>query len=219
VSPSRVFAIFGPVHLVDAFAKMWSSLTGSPVHHRPFYDAFYTSCTRGTFNSNNDELPQGHRIQTVQTEDVGQASILCMGFARTTIYYTLTLSQSNAEASRLIQSGELWGYLANDELVAIVALTRPTPSVMAITKVFTAEEQRRKGYASALVRHVCDFALNVLGKNRIVLYVAGENVSAMKLYGTVGFRGVGHRARIPGESVRLEHWREVGFENTTRGYW
>lgn len=55
----------------------------------------------------------------------------------------------------MIRNRQLWVYYtATGDLASIVATTRVTEDVAAITKVYTNPSCRAKGYAERLVRHV-----------------------------------------------------------------
>lgn len=65
------------------------------------------------------------------------------------------------EAKLLIQNNQIWVYEIRmygreAQIASIVATTRVTETVAAITKVFTDEAWRSRGCAERLTRHVCE---------------------------------------------------------------
>ena len=119
------------------------------------------------------------------------------------------------------------------EIATIVAVTRKSCGVAAITKVYTPEKWRGNRLAEKLVRHVCkeyelaifrlpddinSFLFRLLKTyEKVVLYVGVDN-AAKKVYGRVGFPGL-----IEGSpsSDEVEHWIEIGFDQTkvVLGHW
>jgi predicted GNAT family acetyltransferase len=63
------------------------------------------------------------------------------------------------EATELIKNGSLWVHQLNDstssDICSIVATTRKSENVTAITKVYTNPRYRSRGCAERLVRRVC----------------------------------------------------------------
>jgi predicted GNAT family acetyltransferase len=67
------------------------------------------------------------------------------------------MDQARQEAQYLIRHGLLWVYaMDGGALSTIVAVTRSSSQVAAITKVYTAPQFRRRGCADRLVSHVCE---------------------------------------------------------------
>jgi predicted GNAT family acetyltransferase len=72
----------------------------------------------------------------------------------------LTMENAIKEAALLIKNGQLWIHRVGksgeaSEIASIVAITRESESVSAITKVFTNPKWRKLGCAERLVRCVC----------------------------------------------------------------
>ncbi|KAG9087981.1 hypothetical protein FRC06_002277 [Ceratobasidium sp. 370] len=96
----------------------------------------------------------------------------------------------------------------------MVASSRSSANVAAITKVYTPPAFRGRKYALRLVQWVTQHLLYRDGKESVVLYVSHEN-PAEKVYHRVGFAGLCGTPR-PG---LVEDWLEIGFEGTIRGHW
>lgn len=96
------------------------------------------------------------------------------------------------------------------EIASIVAFTRNSDKVAAITKVCTNPKWRRRGCAERLVRRVCKHLLIGPGrKESVVLYVAHDNQAATNVYRRVGFAGLSR----DGPAVEgVDRWLEIGFD-------
>lgn len=123
------------------------------------------------------------------------------------------------EAVELIKNGLLWVHQLNEspssDICSIVATTRKSENVTAITKVYTNPLYRSRGCAERLVRRVCQHALLKERKDSVVLFVAHDNLAAAKVYDRVGFQGLCGKPRVEG----VDPWLEVGFQDTNLGHW
>lgn len=70
------------------------------------------------------------------------------------VYFPLTIDQAREEGNEIISQGQMWVYEALGEVASICAVTRNSPTVAAITKVYTSLTWRRNGFAEHLVRSV-----------------------------------------------------------------
>jgi len=133
----------------------------------------------------------------------------------------------------------LWVHQLDDstssDICSIVATTRKSENVTAITKVYTNPLYRSRGCAERLVRRVCQqcvsfptififivdwadgmpSALLKERKDSVVLFVAHDNLAAAKVYDRVGFQGLCGKPRVGG----VDPWLEVGFQDTKLGHW
>jgi predicted GNAT family acetyltransferase len=151
------------------------------------------------------------------------------------------MEEARREALLMISRKQLWVHTIArtgqvEEIASIVAVTRESGDVSAITKVYTNPKWRSRKCAERLVRKVTQMYVHVIPlnqnvyrisffissllktKNSVVLYVAHDNSAARKVYGRVGFAGLApERASIPG----VESWTEIGFEPTKveLGHW
>lgn len=138
----------------------------------------------------------------------------------------------------LIKKGQVWVYevvpgggFGEREIASIVAATRTSCSVTAITKVVTNDKWLKKGCARALTGAVTkeyahlfisntrysDIRDRLLEINKsVVLYVAHDNPAASSVYRRVGFVGPDPLAPSAEES-----WKEIGFDRrqVTLGHW
>jgi len=189
-------------------------------------------------------------------DDLDQCAELCKAFAETGPPYELSLSQAREEAEGMIRANQLWVYqlpfAAPDSPVSsepnqgsphpktsiatVVAVTRSTPSVSAITKVYTDVACRNKGYAERLVAHVTNqllrkplsdqgtclqveaHTLEAKKPQSVVLYV-GHTLDATRVYRRVGFVGLEDDVHENKEVEGVEDWLELGFAGANLGHW
>jgi ribosomal protein S18 acetylase RimI-like enzyme len=266
VPATRVFSVFSLTRITHAFSAAWTTLTDNiyPIIPNPWYSATSSYCTTETFRGARVEtgVTSGHVMRKATIEDLDQCANLCEVFAKTGPPFELSLSQARKEAEGMIRANQLWVYelpsnasnvsspnesnmggRATDTAIAtIVAVTRSTPTVSAITKVYTDAAYRNRGYAERLVAHVTSELLRnptsgvgrhpqleaqmlqTSGKQQSVVLYVGHTLDATRVYRRVGFVGLGreegsssvcHDAKDEG----VEDWLELGFEGASLGHW
>lgn len=150
VSPTRVFSVFSLTAITRCFATKWTQLTGTRVvPGDPWYSATSSYCTLQTLRAVRPVSETGHSLRRAAIEDLEECANLCQEFAATSPPFTLTNVQARQEAEELIRNNQLWVYEVPAQspsgstrrkataISTIVAVTRSTPTVSAITKVFT----------------------------------------------------------------------------------
>jgi len=225
VDPDRVFSVFGPDPLTEAFCTEWSRQTGKVRVPEPYYAAKLSFCTLDTLApppAPRDGDPD-YRARLAKQADLKAVAVMCKDFADDSVTFPLSIQDATREAQALIRLKQLWVLemrLADGapEIVCIVAVTRTYDQVATISKVFTPERGRGKGCATRLVREVCSHYLDPQRENKqeVVLYVAHDNKGAVKAYHRVGFVGLSDTEPVPAE---VENWIEIGFSDTDKGHW
>ncbi|KII91848.1 hypothetical protein PLICRDRAFT_38708 [Plicaturopsis crispa FD-325 SS-3] len=219
VHPARVFAVFAPSVITQLFAHSWSHITKiRNLISQPYYSARFTYCTAATLTYQHS--PAGPELRLAQSSDISEAAELCFGFAADSQPYILTRDAAVAEATYLVRSGYLYVCRVHPRapIACIVAVTRETQEVAAITKVYTHPNWRQRGLAGRLVGFVCAHLLHTKRKQSVVLYVAHDNAAAAKVYRRIGFAGL---ANGDEQGNGVSDWLEVGFDRTvvTLGHW
>ncbi|KAI0639663.1 hypothetical protein C8Q77DRAFT_1152625 [Trametes polyzona] len=224
VPPERVFSVFALDPVADAFATLWTSTVGSRLAPSPvYYHAKFMCCDKTTFKvgelGGTSSALGISRPATVA--DLFDVAGLCHGFAAASEPFVLSEEAALDEATMLIRDGNVWvhtvqGPNGTPVVTCIVAATRNTDTVAAITKVYTDPNWRSRGYAERLVRYVCHILLRQ--KESVVLYVAHNNPAARKVYERVGFLGFGGLA---GGAGAADSWKELGFDRgmVQLGHW
>ncbi|KAI0632413.1 hypothetical protein C8Q77DRAFT_1159042 [Trametes polyzona] len=214
VPPERVFSVFALDPVADVFAALWTSTVGIRLAPFPtYYHAKLMCCDKTTFeNGQTDNASDVLGTSWAASDaDLLEVARLCGDFSATSAPFVLSPDRALKEATHLIRDGNAWVHTLqgpNDVSViaCIVAATRNTDTVSAITKVYTDPQWRSRGYAERLVRYVCNFLLQE--KKSVVLYVSHSN-PARKVYERVGFVGF------------ADSWKELGFERSAVeiGHW
>ncbi|KAI0961909.1 hypothetical protein AcW1_000869 [Taiwanofungus camphoratus] len=224
VSPERVFSVFSLDIITRTFATIWTEETDIYLDSDPeYYEAKFTYCTKQTLKA---RLPTVFHDLTYQLRlavdtDIPEAASLCHGFAAASEPFVLSPKEAVEEATFLVHNRQLWVHEVTapggrSEIASIVAVTRTSDTVAAITKVYTNPKWRQRGCAERLTRRVCQHLLKT--QDSVVLYVARNNPAAAKVYHRVGFVGLSPESE-PIEGV--DPWLELGFERTlvNLGHW
>lgn len=142
-----------------------------------YYAAKISFCTKRTFRPRQSSLFPDieYDLRPAREEDTIQAAELCHGFASESVRHStyrtsmtdplnkepfvLTPEGALREASLLIREGKLWVHEVRmrgraPEIASIVAVTRTSDTVAAITKVYTNPRWRKRGCAERLTRKV-----------------------------------------------------------------
>ncbi|KAG1862756.1 hypothetical protein DFJ58DRAFT_905180 [Suillus subalutaceus] len=217
----RVFSVFSVEPVAKAFASAWEKIAEIRCIDEPYYDAFFSMCTPETLVRDGPQSTDGEiELRLAVSQDAVKISTLCQEFAEyfgmSAPPFFLSDKQASEEARLLIENGQVWVYEIKEgggetDIASIVAATRQSDTVAAITKVYTPEKWQRKGRAERLVRRVCRELLKT--HEQVVLYVDAKNTGAQRLYNRVGFRD------LCGETP--EHWLEIGFDRgeVEVGHW
>ncbi|WP_459476881.1 GNAT family N-acetyltransferase [Clostridium saccharoperbutylacetonicum] len=85
----------------------------------------------------------------------------------------------------MIKSGGLYLWKVEAEIVGMVNIAHKTERHARINNVYTPQEQRKKGYASAMVAELCSSILK--GGLTPMLYADIKNCDSNKVYKSIGF--------------------------------
>lgn len=236
VPTTRVFSVFAPAFITKTFAECWQQETGVEYIARPYYEAALTYLTRDTLSSEaTSRRPTRPRdpfvLRKANMGDLKDVAEQCFDFAQDSDF-PISYEGACVEASTYIKRGQMFVCdveLASGvhELASIVAATRNTERNATITKVHTAEAHRKRGYAEALVRYVCERLLyeheprfgrapgDIAPYDAVALYIAHDNIAAATVYDRVGFAGLLGKERPNG----IEDFLELGFKDAIKGYW
>lgn len=126
------------------------------------------------------------RMRLANEGDLALVTSWIRSFVRTTGLHGMR--EPEARARRLVASGylALWVDRAPVSMAAFPARTRNT---VRVGYVYTPDEHRRRGYASALVAHLSRHILDS-GFRRCVLYTDLGNPTSNRIYRAIGYRPV-----------------------------
>ncbi|KAH7927274.1 hypothetical protein BV22DRAFT_1103798 [Leucogyrophana mollusca] len=222
VDIERVFSVFAVRPVTTVFVKIWSELTGVAPYEEPYYDAIFSYCTKKTLVNRTTTIHPEliFELCPATPGDTEAVAELCRKFAATSEPFIMSAEMAVLEAELLIAKQQVWVHRVHrvgeaPDIASIVATTRQSANVSAITKVFSNPRWRKLGCAERLVRRVCR---ELLTKNdKVVLYV-GQGNPAAKVYHRVGFVGLGENDS-PVDGV--EPWVEIGFDRSRvhLGHW
>ncbi|KAI9463421.1 hypothetical protein HD554DRAFT_2027169 [Boletus coccyginus] len=229
VPPQRVFSVFSITRVAEKFAAIFEAYIRREYSNilalrDPYYDATFTFCTRETLSESLDfAFPRESEditvdIRRADPSHLEEIKVLCKKWSESLPLYILDDERAELEARILIANQQVWVCIVQkdgqeSEIACLVATTRESDNVAAVTRVFTAERWRGRGYAARLLHRVCQDIL--LRKKRVVLYVA-ESAPSRKVYHKIGFHGLGPQIE---QAEDVERWVEIGFNGTALGYW
>ncbi|KAG5638442.1 hypothetical protein H0H81_012659 [Sphagnurus paluster] len=208
----RVYSIFAVEPIARVFAGEWTRFTGiSNYATNPYYAAKISYCTANTL-ARQQNPPANYNLRVGVTRDIQGIAELCYLFAKDSPPFCLTKEAALYEATQLVKKSQVWIHeaqqLGGGEIACIVAFTRNSETVAAITKVCTNPKWRRRGCAGRLVHKVCDHLLKgAERKESVVLYVAHDNHGAANVYHRVGFVGLGGGPEVEGVDPWLDRFR------------
>lgn len=140
---------------------------------------------------------RAYALQQVQMPDLPPGEFVMAGPSETLIiakwlqaFELEALGESQAldqeRAARLVNEGSLFAWVRDAEMVSMAMKTRPIAHSIAISAVYTPPQQRRQGYAGALVASLSQRLLDE-GYQFITLFTDLDNPTSNKIYQAVGF--------------------------------
>lgn len=154
ISPARAFGVIGPKALSVTFADAWAATYGLPTE--PVMYFAMTHVTRTTLRPSTRALPVNVVLGLCTPADLDIAADMCERATHPMdepVPPPLDAAAARLQANKLIEGQHLYGAWVDGVLRTLVSITRETPLVRAVSKVYTAPEVRGQGLAEALVRH------------------------------------------------------------------
>jgi hypothetical protein len=83
----RVYSVFAPEPLTEAFVAVWTRLTGIKSHAEPYYAANITYCTRDSFVNRQTSVHPSltYEIRPAIASDINEIADLCFQFAEDSV--------------------------------------------------------------------------------------------------------------------------------------
>lgn len=177
--------IVGPSDIASAFAEKWQEKTGQEAAE--VMDQIIYSLKQVTFPA---EMPAG----SLRAAKPGEEQVIArwmMDFAREALPKTEHVAQEAAinRAGNMIKAQRVFVWDVDGQPRAQAAYSG-TPDVARVNMVYTPEEERGKGYASAVVSHLSQQQLDA-GKKMCCLYADARNSVSNSIYRKIGYEFVG----------------------------
>ncbi len=113
-----------------------------------------------------------------------------LAFAAEALGATEDLESARRAVSRMIERQNFFFWQDREQPVAMAACTRPTQHGITINSVYTPPEQRRKGYATALVAALSQRQLDE-GRQFCTLFTDLSNPTSNNIYQKIGYQALG----------------------------
>jgi predicted GNAT family acetyltransferase len=134
-------------------------------------------------------VPEGS-VRGLNAGDFGQWQLLNSAYLSELNHPTqLTALQRQYEFESDIRAHRWWGAFAGERLVAIAGLNAEYGRIGQVAGVYSRPEERRKGFARAAMRALMTDVRHRF--ERLVLFTGDDNVSAQRLYESLGFQSGG----------------------------
>ena len=154
IPSSRIFGVIGPKALCVPFADAWAVTYG--FRPKPVIDFAIAHVTRATLRPSSRALPENVILGLCTLTDLDVAAEMCERATHPMdepVPPPLDAVAARAHAEKLIEGKHLYGAWVDGALRTLVSITRETPLVRAVSKVYTAPEARGQGLAEHLVRY------------------------------------------------------------------
>ncbi|KZT64086.1 acyl-CoA N-acyltransferase [Daedalea quercina L-15889] len=188
VPGSRIFGVIGPKALCEPFADAWGSAYG--LQPRLVMDFSLTHVTQSTLRPPTCALGANVTLGLCTPADLDVAAAMCERATHPMdepVPPPLDAASAFSHAKSLIEGGHLYGARIDGILRSLVSITRETPGVRAVSKVYTDSKARGQGLAEALVQYAIGRVFEDQSVQSVCLFFEPSNPSAVRLYKKIGF--------------------------------
>lgn len=172
--------VIGPVHITDLFMKTWK---------RMFQESGRVHMSQRVYelrSVNMPLLPAGH-FRIAFSEDSPTIAKWIQEFSKEALGEEVEINYH--DANELIADGKVFVWEKAGEIVSMAMKVRPIAHSITINGVYTPPENRRQGYASALVAHLSQHLLD-LGYQFVNLFTDLDNPTSNNIYSKIGYHPV-----------------------------
>lgn len=179
----------GPSDVASSFTNRWTELTGARIADcldqimYALKNVLFPPSVDGEFGKAKESE---HAVITAWIENFGHDALLKAD--------KITITEASKKAENLINTGAIAVWRVNGKPVSQAAVTG-TENVARINIVFTPEDQRGKGYASAVVAHLSQQLLEQ-GKKLCCLYADARNPVSNSIYRKIGYEFIGRSSHF-----------------------
>lgn len=174
--------IVGPKELARKAVEQWTAATGQRARLQMAERIYSLSRVIAPRSVSG-------RMRAARSDDLDLVAAWFGAFAREAQPHLMTSAADvRANAERWINSGglRLW---EDGSVVSMAGASGPTPNGIRVGAVYTPQEKRRRGYASALVAALSQEQLD-RGKKFCFLYTDLANATSNKIYQAIGYEPV-----------------------------
>lgn len=170
--------IAGAPDISKSFAEQYSHLLGITHQLSMGMESYHCPVIKKPKN-----VPGRMNLAQIHFRDI--VAQYCAGFSLDGYGYQVTVESQIPAAEWLINSGNLYLWLVNDMVVSMANIAHCSPRHGRINTVYTPPEERKKGYASALVAELCGL---IMQKGLTpILFTDVKNPDSNKIYQNIGF--------------------------------
>ncbi len=146
-------------------------------------------------------MPASPNVRLLDAADFGQWERLNSAyFAELGLPLQATVEERRNDFIMRVRSGLWWGaFDEHNELVSIAALNATYGSLGQVGGVYTRPADRRKGSSYAVMQRLIADCRHRLGFDKLVLFTGEDNISARRLYESLGFGAAGAFGLLLGE--------------------
>jgi len=173
--------VVGPAESAESFANEWARVRGCG-HFLEMDQGLY----RLTEIQSLEEVTGNMRAMTASDIDL-VANWIHAFHVEVLPNQVHGIEQSRENAQARVEQGMTFLWQVQERPVAMASLSRPTARGISINAVYTPPEERRRGYATALVAAVTREGLR-RGKEFCVLYTDLANPTSNSIYQKIGYR-------------------------------
>jgi predicted GNAT family acetyltransferase len=173
--------VVGPAETAESFADEWARVRGCG-HFLAMDQGLY----RLTEIQSTEEVAGNMRAMTASDIDV-VAKWIHAFYVEVLPNDVHGIEQSRKNAQARVEGGMTFLWQVGERSVAMASLARQTTRGISINAVYTPPEERRRGYATALVAAVSREGLR-RGKEFCVLYTDLANPTSNSIYQKIGYR-------------------------------
>ncbi|CRK82089.1 GNAT family N-acetyltransferase [Neobacillus massiliamazoniensis] len=169
------------------FAEVFSNRNGIPFYSDMTLEAYHCPKVIKPVNVTG-------KLQKATQQNVVVIAEYLAGFLNDALGTKVEPNTQLDKAKTMVDAGGLYHWMVDDQPVSMANISHRSPRHARINTVYTPDEHRKKGYASALVAELCC----IIETEKLVpmLYADIKNPTSNKVYQNIGFLKKGKIAEI-----------------------
>ncbi|MBO8155804.1 MAG: GNAT family N-acetyltransferase [Bacillaceae bacterium] len=180
-SKIKIPSLIGEKHQVTVYAEAWKKVNRQDYKVGMEQRIYQLTEVK--------DIPESKGIMRLANkEDLSFLGDWVLSFNKETLERSLSREEALQLAEEKVREESLYLWVVNHKPVAMAARTRKTDHGQTVTLVYTPIEERKKGYASSLVKHLSQEILN--DYTFCFLYTDLANPTSNKIYTRIGYEPV-----------------------------